>query len=57
MTKIEGLIIRAHKSAAQLRGVSEQQIKAALRMLADLLEKECAGLLRANAKDLAPAVS
>jgi glutamate-5-semialdehyde dehydrogenase len=51
--KIEPLIIRTHKAAADLRRARDSQIKAALKTLAASLESQAAILLRANAKDLA----
>ena len=50
--KIQSLIIRTHKAAADLRRAGDSQIKAALKTLAASLESQAANLLRANAKDL-----
>lgn len=53
MKSIEPLIIKTWKAAIQLRQVSDRQIKAALRALADELEAGQARILRANRADLA----
>lgn len=53
MKKIEPLIIKTYKAAADLRRAGDRQIRATLKTLAELLEKENAGLLKANARDLA----
>ncbi len=53
MQTIEPLIIKTYKAAIQLRRTSGKQIKTALMMLADSLEKNNVTILKANAKDLA----
>jgi glutamate-5-semialdehyde dehydrogenase len=52
MRTIEPLIRRTYQAAIQLRRASDQQVKAALKMLAASLESQTVLLLRANAKDL-----
>lgn len=53
MKSIESLIIKTHKAAAGLRKTSDAQIKKALKMLADELEKNSAVIIKANSKDVA----
>lgn len=53
MQKIESLIVKTHKAAADLRRASGRQIQAVLKTLATRLEAQSGVLLRANAKDLA----
>lgn len=53
MKSIESLIIKTHKAGAGLRRAGDAQIKKALKMLADELEKNTAAILKANSKDVA----
>src|SRR4051794_31620816 len=53
MKSIEPLIIRTYKSAIQLRGADNEQIKKTLLSIADAIEGKIQLLLEANSKDLA----
>ena len=50
---IQPLMRKSHRAAVELRRASDRQIKSALLLLAKTMEEQHAGLLRANAKDLA----
>jgi glutamate-5-semialdehyde dehydrogenase len=50
---IESMIVKAHKAAVGLRSASGRQVQEALKALAGLVGNSAAGLLRANAIDLA----
>ena len=51
--KIQGLLRKTHRAAAELRSAGEGQVKQALLLLAAALETESGALLRANARDMA----
>ncbi|AXY72481.1 glutamate-5-semialdehyde dehydrogenase [Paraflavitalea soli] len=53
MQKILPLLIKTHKAATSLQGLSNQQLQQLLRALGDELIAQTNALLKANAKDLA----
>ena len=52
MNKIEKLIIKTHKAAADLRNTKETQIVKALKALSREVNENTEGLLKANSRDI-----